>query len=102
MDDFLIPLSGIPESFTITLGDKEVRLIVKYNELCGWVLDILDAPTDTMILSGINLVTGVDLLEPFTDCGISGSLVIYTDGDLNADPTFDTLGKTSNLYYVTV
>lgn len=101
MAEYLIQLSGQAESFTINLGDKEVQIICKYNEQCGWIIDIVDIITTAKILSSIPLVSGVDLLEPFTDNGINGSLYVYVDGDFNAEPTFDTLGKTANLYFIT-
>ena len=47
------------------------------------------------------LVPGVDLLAQYRYLGFTGSLVVQTDNDPNADPTYDSLGQTSQLYFVT-
>jgi hypothetical protein len=51
-------------------------------------------------VSGIPLVTGVDLLSQYSYLGIPGALLVTTDRGAGEVPTFDGLGVTSHLYYV--
>lgn len=101
MAEFLIPLTSIPQEFSISLDAREITIYQRWNEFSGWVIDMRDTATNTSIIAGLPLVTGADLLEPFPELGFIGSLLIYTDGDSMAIPTIDNLGADSNLYYVT-
>lgn len=102
-DIYKIPLIvGTPQSLLITLGVTEYRLTLYYrdNEHGLWSLDIADTVTNTDIVCGIALVTGTDLLAQYRHLNIAGGLVVYTDGEPDAVPTFDNLGADSNLYFV--
>lgn len=101
MAEFLIPLTSIPQEFSVSLDGREVNIYQRWNEYSGWVIDISDTATNSSIIAGLPLVTGADLLEPFPELGFVGSLLVYTDGDAMAIPTLDNLGADSNLYYVT-
>lgn len=101
MAEFLIPLTNIPQEFSISLDGREVTIYQRWNEWSGWVIDLSDTSTNASIIAGLPLVTGCDLLEPFPELGFIGSLFVYTDGDAMAIPTLDNLGADSNLYYVT-
>lgn len=103
METFLIPLSNIPEDFTIDLSGVEYRIVCKFNsaELGGWVIDIYDSITNNPLVMNIPLVTGVDLLKQYKYLGIKGSLIVYTDGNELSTPTLENLGSESNLYYKT-
>lgn len=101
MAEFLIPLTSIPQEFSVSLDGREVTIYQRWNEYSGWVIDISNTATNSSIIAGLPLVTGVDLLEPFPELGFVGSLLVYTDGDAMAIPTLDNLGADSNLYYVT-
>jgi hypothetical protein len=104
METFLIPLLNIPQDFTITLSNKELRIVSKWNSANegGWVLDIYDAETNLPIVVCIPMVAGADLLEQYEYLGLNGRLVVFTDGDEMAVPTIDNLGTESNLYFQTV
>ncbi len=93
-----IPLKPAPQTFTITLGGADYRLTLLYRN--GWVLDIADA-NNTPMVGGIPLVTGVDLLAQHRHLGFAGRL--YVQGAASPDdvPTFEDLGLTSKLYWVT-
>jgi hypothetical protein len=52
------------------------------------------------ILTGLPLVTGVDLLEQYGYLGIGGSLVVQSTNDPSLVPNYDTLGSTGNLFFV--
>jgi hypothetical protein len=103
MNTYLIPLSGIAQTFSITFIDVVYNLTVYWNDSpdAGWMLDIADSSNNS-IVAGIPMVTGVDLLDGLGYLNFGGSLYIYTDGDPFAVPTLDTLGVSSNLYFQTV
>lgn len=99
---FEIPLSPVPQRFTITLGAVDYRLTVQYRKAggAGWVLDIADA-NNVPLVSGIPLVTGTDLLAQYRYLGFAGRL--WVQGAANPDdvPTYEDLGIGSHLYWVT-
>lgn len=95
-----IPLSGVPESFAISLAGIEYRLAVRWRDPApGWVLDIADS-SGNAVLSGVPLVTGADLLGQHKHLGIGGALYVQTDGNPDAVPTMANLGTGSHLYFV--
>lgn len=95
-----IPLDANNQLFSVTLAGKlyQMQLIYRNTTEGGWFLDIFDASGNPLIY-GISLVTGVDLLSPYPDAGIGGSLYVATDGDPFAVPTYDNLGTNSHLYF---
>jgi len=97
-----VPLSPQPQRFGITLGGQSLNLTVQYRntEAGGWVLDIADAQNVPM-LRGLPLVTGADLLGQFGYMNFGGELIVQTDHDVDAVPTWGNLGVTSHLYFVT-
>ncbi len=97
-----VPLTGQAESFSISLGGVSYQLTVIYRAAAegGWVLDIADA-NGVALVGGIPLVTGCDLLEQYAHLGFAGGLAVQTDHNPGAVPTFDNLGSTSHLYFVT-
>jgi hypothetical protein len=100
---FLIPLLNIPQDFNITLANRELRIVSKWNSAdeAGWVLDIYDGVTDDAIVVNIPMITGADLLEQYEYLGLNGRLVVFTDGDETAVPTLENLGVESNVYFQT-
>ncbi len=89
------------QTFSVTLNDTVYQLTFQWRAAfeLGWVLDIA-SEDGTSLVSGIPLVTGVDLLAPYGHLGIGGSLYVATDGDQDAVPTFSSLGDTSHLYWI--
>lgn len=98
---FEIPTQPAPQKYTITLGGNDYRVTQRW---CGpaacWVLDIADS-SDVKIVCGVPMVTGGDLLEQFEYLGLGGALIAQTDHNTDAVPTFENLGSTGHLYYVT-
>lgn len=96
-----IPLTPTPQRFTITLSQVSYRMTVKYADAPGggWMLDIADV-NGVAIVNGIPLVTGANLLAAYEYLGLSGALVVQTDHDTDAVPTFDNLGTESHLFFV--
>ncbi len=64
-----------------------------------WILDIGDENSVVMV-AGIPLVSGVDLLAQYRHLGFPGSLIVTTDRGAGEVPTFDGLGVTSHLFFV--
>jgi hypothetical protein len=102
MATFEIPLSGESQDFQITLGGVQYQMTLMWRAAPqgGWVLDIADSAGNE-IVSGIPLVTGCDLLGQYAYLNFGGELWVQTDADAAAVPTYDNLGTTSHLYFVT-
>ena len=102
MAQYIIPLTGDPEVFTITLAGVEYQLTVRWNDADqgGWMIDLAKPDGGDDILLGIPLVTGTDLLGQYGHLGLGGQLVVWA-GDSDDAPTQDTLGDTVKLYFIT-
>ena len=102
MSVFEIPLSNAPQIISAILGGITYQLTLSYKNVAegGWVMDIADA-SGNLLVSGIPLVTGVDLLAPYAYLGIAGKLRVQTTSNPDAVPTFDNLGADGKLYWVT-
>lgn len=100
MATFKIPLTPEPQTFFISLAGVKYRLTLRFRAAtdAGWVLDIADAQGAPLV-EGIALVTGTDLLAPYAYLGIGGKLVVRSDADPDAVPTFANLGVGSQLYF---
>lgn len=99
---FEIPLSPEPQRFTITLSGVDYRLTVQYRKAggIGWVLDIADA-NNAPLVSGIPLVTGIDLLGQYRHLGFAGRLWVQGADDPDNVPTYGDLGIGSHVFWVT-
>ncbi|SEI99058.1 hypothetical protein SAMN04244579_02723 [Azotobacter beijerinckii] len=102
MGNYEIPLTPEGQRFSITLGGTEYQLRVQWRNAvdAGWTLDIADAGGNA-IVSGIPLVTGCNLLDPYPHLGFSGVLWVQTTADPDAAPDFGNLGSASHLYWWT-
>lgn len=102
MAAYIIPLSGNPEIFTVTLVGTEYHLTVRWNDADqgGWMLDIAGPDDGADILCGVPLVTGVDLLGQHAHLGLGGQLVAWAE-DSDNEPTEDNLGTAVKLYFIT-
>ena len=100
MQEFTIPLTPEPQKFNIFLSGIEYRLTVRWNDWAqSWWLEIDTPDGATNILTGIPILCGIDLLEPFTYMGFKGSMICYSNTSRN-DPKKEELGITSNLLWV--
>ncbi|WP_069705192.1 phage baseplate plug family protein [Burkholderia seminalis] len=97
-----IPLTPDPQTFTITLRGVIYQLTVQYRAAggTGWILDVADA-SGNLLVSGIPLVTGTDLLGQFGYLGFGGSLWVQGAASPDDVPTFDDLGVGSHVFWVT-
>ncbi len=95
-----IPLTPEPQSFRVQLVGVFYSMIVRWNVRSEcWVLDIADA-SDLPLISGIPLITGTDLLGQYKYVGIGGQLIVQSDNDTNAVPTYKNLGTLGHLYFI--
>ena len=103
-----IPLLNQSQSFTITILGTEYNMTTRYLDVMdigGWYLDIADS-SQTMLVPGIPMVAGVNLLSPYGYLDLLGAstyntvLFLYSDGaDPFVAPTYSNLGSTSHLLY---
>lgn len=104
MANFEIPLSGSPETFSISLNGTTYALTLQFrdNSEGGWTLDIADADR-VMIVAGIPLITGANLLEQYGHLGIAGGAALYMANTAGGDavPTYANLGTDTHLVLVT-
>lgn len=98
---FEVPLISLPQQFQVTLSgvDYRVRLTWCWPIQC-WIMDMYAADTLEPILLGNAVVTGADLLAQFAYLDFPGALVVQTDHDRLAMPTFDNLGTLSHIFYL--
>lgn len=94
MTYYEIPLTPNAQRFSVTLAGVpyQMQLIYRGATEGGWMLDLFDAAGNGLVL-GVPLVTGVDLLAPYPDLAIGGSLF------MDAVPTYDNLGTGARLYF---
>jgi hypothetical protein len=98
---FEIPTEpATPQKFSISLSGLTRQLTLTWCQPAGcWILDIADASA-VPILSGIPLITGADLLAQFGYLGLGGAMLVQTDHNADAVPTFDNLGDTGHLFFM--
>lgn len=101
MTRYVVPLSAEPQTFAITLAGRQYTLTLRWctADEGGWMLDIADTETSAVLVAGIMLVTGADLLAPFPDLGIGGMLWLYAVDEL--PPGYDDLGVGVDLIFET-
>lgn len=94
MTYYEIPLTANAQRFSVTLAGVpyQMQLIYRGATEGGWMLDLLDAAGNGLVL-GVPLVAGADLLAPYPDLGIGGSLFV------DAVPTYGNLGTGAHLYF---
>ena len=100
MDIFLLPFTNTPQRFEIELSGRGYIVQCRWNAQGRyWFVDFADADTSEWLFMGLPLVAGVDILQQYRHL-VQGQIFIYTDGDANAPPTFENLGKEGNVYYL--
>jgi len=102
MNIYEIPLSPAPQTFVVTLSGADYRMTLQYRDAggAGWVLDIADS-NHAPPVSGLPLVTGIDLLAQYRHLGFAGRLWVQGADNPDDVPTFENLGVGSKMYWVT-
>lgn len=97
-----IPLTPLPQILRVNLAGASymLRVLHRTTDMGGWCMDIADI-TGNLLVCGIPLVTGADLLGQYGYLNFGGQMYILSDGDRSAVPTFDGLGSASRLMWVT-
>lgn len=97
---YLIPLQPTNQRVQLTGAGVVYTLTLRWNEMAeAWVLDIGDANNNPLV-SGIAVVTGVDLIAPYDYLDFGFQLIAQTTNDATAVPTMTNLGTVGNLYLV--
>lgn len=94
-----LPLSAVNQQFSIFLGGRLWFLRLRWNEDAqAWVIDFSDKD-NRRVLTGIPLVTGIDILGQHKHLGIGGGLIIQTDFDPLLAPSYDSLGTSARAFF---
>lgn len=100
MTIFEVPTRSVDQSLRISLAGKTYVFRIYWNRFSlVWVLDIASEATVPLV-SGIPLVTGVNLLSPFPYLNVGGGLYVQTDGSPDTVPGPLDLGVSGHLYFV--
>lgn len=92
-----IPLSSQNQQFSIRLGGRNYRIRLIHRQFCGWVADMMDQ-AGTEIFTGVPLVSGTDILEPYRYMGFNGSLIFVCD-ETTGELSFSEFGRKNRLYF---
>jgi len=96
-----IPTTPESQTFTAKLGNYVYSVNLYFCPPANvWVIDLAD-DANNPILSGIPLITGIDLLAPYTYLNFGGQLIALTDSSSEIPPTQENLGTTGHLRFVT-
>ena len=90
-------------SFIVEIDDKVLTFKVDWNSREeSWRMDILEAES-TPIVQGLKLLPDQNLTKSYVDTRLpSGNLYILNSIGSTARPTYESLGDTQKLYYLTV
>lgn len=91
-----IPLSTDNQTFITTLNGTVYQMRVVWRGVC-WFLDLMDS-NGTLMIGGIPLITGADLLAQYTYLNLDFSLYVVCDDPASENPTQFDLGIKSHLY----
>ena len=79
--NYSIPLAqNLPQTFTSTVNGKTIKVAIQYNKfLDNWFMYFAELINDQEIplVSGIPMVTGVNLIRQFPHKNIGESFIIY-------------------------
>lgn len=98
-DVYRIPLVAKAQQINIFLAGNEYTIVCKWNEQIGWVLDITDTATQSILVACLPVVTGCNLLQQYTHLDIGGQLIAATVGGDDTPPTYENLGSESGLFF---
>lgn len=91
-----MPLTADNQTFKITISGTLYQIKIIWRESL-WLMDLMDS-YGALIIGGIPLVTGCDLLAQHSYLGLGFSLFVLCDAPLQVYPTQYDLGVYSHLY----
>lgn len=94
-----IPLSPDNQKFSIEIAGTQWRMSIIWRDP-WWVLNLAGSSGKALI-TGIPLVTDVDLLAQYAWLGLNFQLLVACDDSTQAYPTKTDLGTRSHLYVIT-
>lgn len=104
MTVYAIPLKPRAQTLEVDLGAAQYYVRLLYCDVLsgegGWILDVASS-AGVILLAGLPLVTGGDLLEPYAYLGIGVKLFVITPGMPYLVPSYTALGVTSLLCWTT-
>jgi len=97
----ILPFTTDPaQTVTVQLGARSLQFDLQWNDRRNWwTMDITDSPTSTILIQGIPLVLGSDLLRAY-DLGL-GHFIVIDETSTDTEATFDSLGVSTNVYWFT-
>jgi len=94
-----IPLTADNQQFSITLAGTTWQVRILWRGSC-WVMDLQDERGEALV-SGLPLVTGVDLLAQYAWLQPGIKLIVVCDANDRDYPTQTDLGSNSHLMVIT-
>ena len=94
-----IQLSPNNQLFTVSLGNTLYQVRILWRDTF-WCLDLMNNAGD-LIIGGLPVITGADLLAQYTHLGLGFSLLVMCDVAGQENPTQTDLGSYSHLYVIT-
>ena len=89
------------QTFTLTLAGSQYSFTFVWNSVSAcWMLSIADK-NGAPLANSLPVVTGADVLKQLAYLGLVGHLIVQTDNNTDAVPTYDNLGIAGRVYYVT-
>jgi len=93
-----IPLTADNQQFSITLAGTTWQVRILWRGSC-WVMDLQDERGEALV-SGLPLVTGVDLLAQYAWLQPGIKLIVVCDANGQDYPTQTDLGSSSHLVVI--
>lgn len=97
----ILPFTTDPaQTVTVQLGTRSLTFDLQWNDRRSWwTMTITDAPTSTILIEGIPLVLGSDLLRAY-DLGL-GHFIVIDETSTATEATSASLGTSTNVYWFT-
>lgn len=102
MSVLIIPVDAVSAYYTFEtrLEDNSYRFTLRWNQTSEtWYADV-EGLTNDVLLLGLPLIVGVDLLSPFAILEL-GSLYVYDAESREENPSRDSLGDRHKLIHIT-
>lgn len=95
-----IPLTPDNQQFTTAINGVNYSILTLWRDDAGWIIDLQDS-NGADIVTGIPLMTGVNLLAQFSYLNLGFGLAVVCDDPAQDYPTKTDLGINSHLLAIT-